>query len=173
MIDSRKAEARALDADEREMIEATHHPEIQDLNDKDLHDLARRVRERRDRAQRLAQQRRREMRGKAAPRGAEASRDDSGSKLKADVLASAMRRINAEVKRRSNMRARLTLIANQQRAYEMAHALERGHEQFNSRTAHDGMRPKQNRKTGRIGSAMEAGRVSQFMKVAQAKKDAR
>ncbi len=173
MITGRKAEARALDDEEREMVVATYHPEIQDLCDKDLRELAKRVRERRDRAQRLARQRRREMRGKAAPRGAEASRDDSGSQEKATVLASAMRRVNGEVKRRDAMRARITLMANQQRAFEMAHAVDHSHEQFNSRTAHYGMRPKTNQRVGRIGSAMEAGRVSQFMKTAQAKKDSR
>ncbi len=177
MIDSRKAEERALDQEEKALIAATRHPEIQELSDKDLQDLTLRVRERRDRAQRIARQRRREMRGKAVVRGVEASRDDSGSKLKAEILASAMRRVNSEGERRRNMRARLALIANQQRALEMAQAdhqaHHQGHADFNSRTAHYGMRSRPNRKVQRIGSAMEAGRVSQFTKVAQAKKDAR
>ncbi len=172
MIDSRKTEARALDAEERELVAFTHHPELQEITDKDLHALTRLLRERRDRAQRLARQRRREMRGKASPRGAEAAQDDSGNKRKAEVLASAMRRLNGEVKRRAIMRARLTLMANQQRALEMAQAADHGHEHFNSRTAHEGMRPNPNRRARKIGSAMEVGRVSQFVKNAQAKRDA-
>ncbi|MEQ8655135.1 MAG: hypothetical protein RIC87_21920 [Kiloniellales bacterium] len=173
MIDSRKSEARALDADERDLVVATHHPELQLLSDKDLHRLSRLVRERRNRAQQLARQRRREMRGKGSPRGAEASRDDSGSLRKTEVLASAMRRVNAEVKRREAMKAKLALIANQQRALEMAQAADLDHEQFNTRTAHDGMRPNPNRQARHIGSAMEVGRVSQFVKNAQAKRDGR
>lgn len=173
MIDSRRSEARALDTEERELVVATHHPELQELSDKDLHTLAGLIRERRNRAQGLARQRRREMRGKASPRGAEASRDDSGSKRKSEVLASAMRRVNAEVQRRAKMRAKLALMASQQRALEMAEAAKQGQEHFNSRTAHEGMRPNPNRRAQRIGSAMEVGRVSQFVKTAQAKRDGR
>ncbi len=173
MTDARKEEERALDVEERKMVAASRHPEVQGLSDAELAQLVGRVRARRDRAQKLARQRRREIRGKAAPRGAEASRADDGSKLKAEVLASAMRRLNSEVRRRRDMKARVALIANQQRALAMQQEVHSAHEGFNSRTAHYGMRRKDNQKVGRIGSAMEVGRVSQFMKVAQAKKDAR
>jgi hypothetical protein len=97
---SRKDEERALDKDEQALVDKSHHPQIRDLSDTDLRDLIRLVRERRDRARSLANQRRREMRGKSAPRGAEASRKDEGSHLKTEVLASALRRLNAERSRR-------------------------------------------------------------------------
>lgn len=100
MAISRKEEKRALDADEFELVEKTHHPQVADLSDKELRDLIRLVRERRDRAGDIASQRRREMRGKSAPRGAEASRQDDGSHLKSEVLAMAVRRLNAERSRR-------------------------------------------------------------------------
>ncbi|TVQ56185.1 MAG: hypothetical protein EA355_07695 [Rhodobacteraceae bacterium] len=171
---TRKEEARALDVEEREMIAATHHPEVQALSDADLQALVTRVRDRRDRAQTIARQRRREMRGKGAPRGAEASRADAGSKLKAEILAAAMRRLNGEAERRRRLAARTQMVESQRRALAMVReAGAQPHEDFNSRTAHAGMRKNANRKTPRIGSAREAGRVSQFVKNAQAKRDSR
>lgn len=170
---TRKEEARALDAEEREMIAATHHPDVQALSDADLRALVTRVRDRRDRAQTIARQRRREMRGKGAPRGAEPSRADAGSKLKADILAAAMRRLNGEAQRRRRMAARTRLVENQRRALAMVQSAEQPHEGFNTRTAHAGMRKITNRKRPRIGSAREAGRVSQFVRNAQAKRDGR
>ncbi len=50
------------------------------------------------------------MRGKAAPKGAAASRAEDGSKLKLAVLAMAMRRLNSELERRRQMSARLTWL---------------------------------------------------------------
>jgi len=99
---SRREERRALDADELELVDRTHHPEVADLSDSELRDLIRLVRERRDRAGDIASQRRREMRGKSAPRGAEASKQDDGSRLKREVLAMAGRRLNAERSRRKD-----------------------------------------------------------------------
>jgi hypothetical protein len=98
---SRKEEKRALDNDEQELVDKSHHPRIRELSDTELRDLIRLVRERRDRARSLANQRRREMRGKSSPRGAEPSRKDEGSRLKTEVLASALRRLNAERGRRA------------------------------------------------------------------------
>ncbi len=97
---SRKEEIRALDADELELVDRTRHPTIRELGDGELRDLIKLVREKRDRAQAIASRRRREMRGKAAPRGAEASTQDAGSRAKTEVLAMAMRRLNAERSRR-------------------------------------------------------------------------
>jgi len=98
---SRREEKRALDADEFELVEKSHHPQVSELSDSDLGDLIRLVRERRDRAKSLASRRRREMRGKSAPRGAEPATQDAGSHLKTEVLAMAVRRLNAERSRRS------------------------------------------------------------------------
>ena len=174
MTMTRKEEARALDADEREMIAATHHPEVQALPDAELTALTARLRDRRDRAQGLARQRRRELRGKGAPRGAEPASTDRGARAKADILAAAMRRLNAEVARRRAMLTRQTMAESQRRAQAMAAAAEAGgHADFNARAAHEGMNAKTSRRRKSIGSAREAGRVSQFVRNAQAKRDAR
>ena len=106
MAITQKEEARALDAEERDLVQKSHHPALQELSDQDLADLVKLVRERRDKAKTQANQRRREMRGKAAPRGATPSTSDEGSKTKLAVLAMAVRRLNSERERRRRMMAR-------------------------------------------------------------------
>ncbi len=101
MAISRKEEARALDADQRELVEKSHHPALGSVPDKELSDLLKLARGRREKAKTQAQQRRREMRGKAQPKGGTASASDLGSKQKLAVLAMAVRRLNSEVARRS------------------------------------------------------------------------
>lgn len=168
---TRKEEARALDAEERALVAKTHHPEVQDLPDAELAALVRQMRDRRDRAQDIARRRRREMRGKGAPRGAEASRDDGGSRAKVAALNAAMRRLNGEASRRKRMATRLSMAESQRRALEMVADKQPDHAEFNTRTAHHGMRAIEKTRIRRIGSAMEAGRVGQFVRNAQAKRD--
>ena len=67
---TRKEEERALNADEREVVAQTRHPAVQNLPDDALDALLKRLRDLRDKASSHANQQRREMRGKAAPRGA-------------------------------------------------------------------------------------------------------
>ncbi len=105
MAISRREEIRALNADEHALVEKTHHPAVQELSDADLSGLVKLVRERRDKAQTEAHRRRREMRGKGAPKGAAASKADSGSQVKLAVLAMAMRRLNGEAERRRQLAA--------------------------------------------------------------------
>ena len=101
MAISRKEEARALDADERELVDKSHHPAVRGLSDQQLSDLLKLVRGRREKAKTQAQQRRREMRGKAQSKGATASASDTGSRRKLAVLAMAVRRLNSEAARRA------------------------------------------------------------------------
>lgn len=106
MAHSRKDEARALDTDELALVERSHHPTVQELSHGELSELLKLVRERRDRAQRLARQKRRELRGKSAPRGAAPATGDAGSRHKLEVLAMAVRRLNTERDRRQRKAAR-------------------------------------------------------------------
>jgi hypothetical protein len=101
-----KAERKLVAADEVELLEKSHHPALGALSDAELADLRKLVRDRRDRAQTMANQQRREARRKAEPRGARAAYDNSGTLRKADVLAGAMRRINGEIVRRAEKAAR-------------------------------------------------------------------
>src|SRR4051794_17483158 len=110
MAITQKEEARALNADERELVEKSHHPALQQLPDGELSNLVKLMRERREKAKSQAHQRRREMRGKAAPKGATPSTVDEGSNLKVAVLAMAMRRLNNEAERRRRMAASISLV---------------------------------------------------------------
>ncbi|BCH24179.1 hypothetical protein [Mesorhizobium sp. L-8-3] len=173
MAMSRKEEARALDAGERELVDKSHQPAVQALSDAELADLVKLVRERRDKAQSEAHRRRREMRGKSGPKGAAASRSDAGSQAKLSVLAMAVRRLNAEAGRRRQLAASMALVDNAHKALAVkAKALQRGPE-FNTRHAHRGMRAAANEKAASLIRPMERGRQRKAAQVAQAKRDAR
>lgn len=180
MAIARKDEARALDEGERELVARSYHPAVQELDDAELAELVRLVRERRDRAQRLASQRTREIRGKGAPRGATPSTGDAGSKTKVAVLATAMRRLNAEVVRRQEMAASVALVASANRALEMKLAAAGGGGSGgpNSRAQWRAQRLAQGQRPGRPTSAelmrpMERGRQRKAGAVAQARRDGR
>lgn len=173
MAHSTKTERRALTSEEFDLVRQTHHPQARELSDSDLAHILRLVRERRDRAQDGARRQRREMRGKAAPKGAEPARRDSGMRIKADVLAMAVRRLNSERERRRRKRAKFELIENAKRALAMRRETETAHRPHPGRTADQGMRAIPNKKPEDLDRPMEAGRVSQFVKDAQAKRDSR
>lgn len=174
MAISQKVEARALSADERELVEKSHHPMLQEIPDAELASLVKLVRERRDKAQAQANRRRREMRGKGAPKGATASAVDDGSRLKFAVLASTVRRLNSEVERRRRLAARAELADNARKALMMkrAAAADRGPD-FNRRHAREGMRNIANRRAESLVNPMERGRQRKGGAVAQARRDAR
>jgi hypothetical protein len=174
MAITKKQEARALSSDEQELVGKSHHPAVQNLSDEELRDLVKLVRDRRDRAKTEASRRRREMRGKAAPKGASASRAEEGSKLKLAVLAMAMRRLNSELERRRQMSARLQLVENANRALELKNEAAGSRVvALNSRHAHEGMRSKPSSRRQNLIRPMELGRLRQAAKVAQAKRDNR
>lgn len=170
----RKEEERALDADERDLVQKTHHPALQELSDRELADLVKLVRERRDRAKTQANQRRREMRGKAAPKGATPSTSDEGSKAKVAVLAMAVRRLNSENERRRRMMAAVAHVESARQALAMKQASETSDEAgFNTRQAHSGMRNIAMERRESLVRPMERGRLRKAAAVAQAKRDAR
>jgi hypothetical protein len=173
MAISRKEEARALSADENDLVEKSHHPAVQDLADAELSKLVKLLRERRDKAQTEAHRRRREMRGKGAPKGPAASKADGGSQSKLAVLAMTMRRLNGEVERRRQLAARVSLIENARKALASKQNAAAGGPDFNTRSAHKGMRAVANQKGPNLVRPMERGRQRQAAKVAQAKRDAR
>jgi hypothetical protein len=173
MAISRKEEARALSADEHELVEKSHHPAVQELSDTELAGLVKLLRERRDKAQTEAHRRRREIRGKGAPKGAAPSKADAGSQLKLAVLAMTMRRLNGEVERRRRLATDLSQVTNARRALEMKQAAKDKGKDFNTRHAHKGMRAVANERAQNLVRPMELGRQRQAAKVAQAKRDAR
>jgi hypothetical protein len=172
---SRKAAERALDKDERSMVDSSQHPAVQELPDAELGNLVRLVRERRDKAQSLASQKRREMRGKGAARGAASAKRDEGSQVKLEVLAMAMRRLNGEVERRRRLAAQVALVENARKALSLKEkaTTKPGAPDFNARHARQGMRSIENTKAGSLVRPMERGRLRKAAQVAQAKRDSR
>lgn len=174
MAMSRKHEARALNDEERQLVQKSHHPEVQDLSDAELSHLVKIVRERRDKAQAEAHRRRREMRGKAAPKGARPSKLDAGSNAKLQVLAMGMRRLNGELERRRQLATRIDLVENARRALVLTKVKKPPPAaNFNTRHAHQGMRVEENTKARSLTRPMERGRLRKAAAVAQAKRDAR
>jgi hypothetical protein len=165
MARSIKQERRSLGADELTLVEKTHHPALGLLPDPDLAELRKLVRERRDRAQDIAARQRRELRGKAAPKGARAATDDSGTREKRDVLAAAMQRLNKEVTRRQAKAARQALIGG-------ACANEAKSTRPSGRTANEGINPK-SAPAYTLRHPAKAGAISQRNKNMQAKRDSR
>ena len=174
MSDRAQLEARLLNAAERDIVSATRPPAIEQLSVEQLKVLAQRLRRARDRAKDIGSQQKREMRGKAEPRGAKPTRDNAGTLAKAQVLGEAIGRVEEELSRRENLTAATTTQADLSR-----HALELKlshpappHPGSGRSSASDGMRPKERQKPLRIGASQgEVGRVSQEGKVAQARKD--
>ncbi|MFN3745388.1 MAG: hypothetical protein ACK4TL_11845 [Hyphomicrobiaceae bacterium] len=164
-------EVRALSDDELEMVVKTHIPLILDLSDAELADLTRQVREKRKRARDIANRQRREMRGKAERPGAAPARDNSGTKHKAAVLAGALKRLNNEKERRARLAAVPEQVRFMRKALQLKRASGKGHSGPSYRTASRGMRNIENEKTARLIHPMEIGRVSQFVRAAQAKRD--
>lgn len=173
MSTSRKQADRALDKTERELVANTYHPVLQDLSDKELSNLIRLVRERRDKARHEVQRRRREIRGKAAPKGAEAATSAAGNKAKLEVLATAMSRLNAERSRRERMAARLSQVELSRRAWALRQVSHDESAPANTRHAHAGMRNVASARGESLVRPMERGRQRKAAAVAQAKRDSR
>lgn len=171
MAITRKEEERALNTEEHKVVNQTRHPTIQNISDADLASLQRRLREQRDKARTLAHQKRREMRGKTAPRGIEPSKADDGSKLKFGILSMAMKRLNAETQRRVELSKKHSLAENAQKALELKKHSEADKIPFNTRHAHQGMKNVPNQRADNLVRPMERGRLKKAAGIAQAKRD--
>ncbi|MEQ1942438.1 hypothetical protein ABMA32_08455 [Mesorhizobium sp. VNQ89] len=169
MAVNRKQQERALDKGEMEMVAKSRHPELQQLDDKELASLLKLLRERRDRAQTETKRRKREMRGKVDPKGAAASKSAEGNKTKLEVLSTAVRRLNAERTRRERMASQVELS---RAALKLKQKAESGHEApANTRHAHQGMRKIASQRRENLVRPMELGRLRKAGAVAQAKRD--
>jgi len=164
-------EVRALSDDELELVVKTHIPLVLDLSDAELGDLLKQVRQKRKRARDIANRQRREMRGKAERAGAAPARDNAGTRNKAAVLAGALKRLNNELARRRRRSHENEQVRFARKALQLKRASGKGHSGPSYRTASKGMRKIENEKPERLLHPMEIGRVSQFVRDAQAKRD--
>jgi hypothetical protein len=169
---SKAQEQRMLTADEFETVSRTHFPEIRDLTRKDLSDLVRRLRDHRDKARDVSRQQRREMRGKAEPRGARAAADNTGTSMKNQIFASAVKRVNREITRLDQAERRSTQSEMSRRALDLKNKANGQPDHPSAkRTASRGMRSKPSQERTVDIDPREIGRVSQFVKKSQARRD--
>jgi hypothetical protein len=113
MAITKKQELRALSADERELVDMSGARAVKSLTDAQLSGLVKRLRTKRDRARTMAERQRRELRGKATPRGATPPKADDGSRLKLTILTEALARLDAETARRGSVKAKKALALKQ------------------------------------------------------------
>lgn len=134
------AERRALSTAEWEAVAPSHYPAICGLEPSALPDLRSRLRGLRDKARDELNRQRREMRGKAAPRGATPASDDAGSKLKLRVLSAAVKRVNKEHERvrRNAGRRKQAALSREALAMKRSNAAPPRHP-APTRTADEGM----------------------------------
>lgn len=162
MARNKAYERRYLTQDELDLVSEARQASMRQLDDASLRDVLRRVRERRDRAREIASRQRREMRGKAAPAGAQPASGDEGSRRKLDILSAALKRINKESSRRDAREARSTLVASARKALAMKRDAQDGDTTPAYRTAHHGMSPHADHK-GRMSDNVDEGSfVPQF-----------
>lgn len=173
MPKSPKQEARALSADERELVAKSRPPALQSLTDNALATLVKRTRERRNRARTVADRQRRELRGKARARGATPSKADEGSRLKLSVLTTALQRLDAETQRRRRTKAKTSLVASARKALAMKQKTKRAAPLSSTSSASTGLRGKARVTVKRHVPPSTRGRVRKQVARAQAKRDAR
>lgn len=173
MAHTRKNERRLLSSDEVELVEKSRQPVVTALSDSDVHDLVGLLRERRERALTIANNQRRALRGKGGRGDVTFEKADSGNRQKASVLTDALTRARRELTRRRDEAAKAELMANAHRALELKRDSKRATRPENLPRPNTGMRSKARTRLERIGAAGEAGRVTKFVAVAQARKDSR
>ena len=166
------SERRLLAESEYAPVAKSHYPALRDLAREELVELARWLRSQRARARDIVRERRRIRRGKAAPRGATSETpSERGLSAKKQVFARALARVNTRLER---LRAEAARARN---AALLREALDRRrnapvHHPDPGRTAGEGMQPKDNTTDTVQVDPREVGRVSQFVRDAQARRDA-
>jgi hypothetical protein len=173
MAISCKRERGLVSHEEHDVVRASHHPEIYALDLAGLEKLRDRLRQMRDKERTLARQKQRERRGKAEPRGASFPGTVEQPLKRQQVFASALKRVNNEVRRSRNLAARAANVDAARRVLAIRRAANFSAYPAAGATARDGMNPRPSRRRMTKVSGKRIGAVSQATKVAQAKRDSR
>jgi hypothetical protein len=168
-----KFERSLLSHEEYETVHVTHHPMIHRIGRHGLHEVKDRLRQMRDRERTLALQKRREVRGKADPRGGSFPGTAERPLQRKQVFAGALKRVNKEISRIRALEARAALSAAARHALALRLAGKERHHPQAGDTAHHGMHPTPNERADTRISPSAVGSVSQATKTAQAIRDLR
>ncbi|MGA7972301.1 MAG: hypothetical protein WCA36_05810 [Pseudolabrys sp.] len=119
MAAARRAERR-LSKDEQELVAQTRHPVIKKLDDAELLNAIKHLRDRHNRAREFDRYKRHELRGQAAPSGltitsGSAASESDGHRAKRTLLCAALKRANKETERRRTTNVRGALASNAMR----------------------------------------------------------
>src|SRR5690348_15417972 len=106
MAISCKRERSLVSHEEYDVIRASHHPEVYDLDLPGLEKLRGRLKQMRDKERTLARQKQRERRGKAEARGGSFPGTTEQPMKRQQVFASALKRLNNEIRRTRYLEAR-------------------------------------------------------------------
>jgi hypothetical protein len=170
MSDQITTDDRLLSVAERALVAQSKLPIVATLDKNELQMLGRRLREARDRARKIGNQQKREMLGKASPRGATPARANEGTEAKAQALVDALRRVNQAMRKLlapSQAELSRKALAAKQAATPPTRHPEAGP------SSSKGMSSKTSKQPTVRADPREVGRVSQAGKVAQARRDRR
>ncbi|WGF86927.1 hypothetical protein [Marinivivus vitaminiproducens] len=166
-------ESKLLTEDELEPIRRSHYPAIEQESRDDLVQLARWLRQRRARAGTILRDRRRVRRGKAPARaGEDGQASERGLSAKKQIYARALRRVNGRLQQMADARKRAGAARNLQAALERRRHRQVHHPEA-GRTAGQGLQPNENAGDTVRTDPREIGRVSQFVRDAQVRRDTR
>lgn len=165
------AERRLLSEKEFAQVRRSHYPDLGALEPDETLTLARWLRGERDRARDIIASRRRGRRGKAGGTGQQsADASERGLSAKKQVYARALKRVNGRLERFRAERRREIIQANLEEALKRKQDAQPPHP-TPGRTARKGMRPIPSGRRTVETDPREIGRVSQFVKDAQARRD--
>lgn len=165
------AERRLLSEKEFAQVRRSHYPDLGSLEPDETLTLARWLRGERDRARDIIASRRRGRRGKAGGTGQQsADASERGLSAKKQVYARALKRVNGRLERFRAERRREIIRANLEEALKRKQDAQPRHP-APGRTARKGMRPIPSGRRTVETDPREIGRVSQFVKDAQARRD--
>lgn len=167
----RNTEKRMLTEAEFDAVEKTHYPTLGALGKEELAEIVRRIRAYRNKARDIAHQQRREMRGKGAPRGASPAQDNTGTSIKKQIFANALKRANRALERLKSAEGKPSQAVLARRALAMKRANMKRHQPDPGRTAHGSAQPKPSQRRTVEADPREIGRVSDFVQRAQARRD--
>ena len=160
-----------LSKEDADLVEQARQPGLSELTSDELRQLSIRLRERRDRSNKLVSGHRRATKGRS---NTPVEKFEANQRRHAAIYAEAVARTNKERSRRTARARHEELVANSRRALALRQAGEGGTKRpAGGATASAGMKAKDNAKTRKVGAASQKGRVSQATKVAQAKRDTR
>jgi hypothetical protein len=168
-----KFEKSLLTHDEQGPVLASHHPAIYDATLDDLKTLRQQLRDLRDKERTLSRAKRREQRGKGAPRGASFPGTAERPFQRKQVFVAALKRVSKEIARRENLDARKAHVEAAHHALAMKRAAQFPPRPDGGYTAHEGMRSLPSQRVRYKVPPTKIGSISQATRDAQARRDAR